>query len=57
MPGGGGGMVLTVLTSTGVQPAGGQSDANTHVTSEPGWAALGAMRPAHPWCQSCSPTR
>jgi hypothetical protein len=57
MPRGGGGIDSTVLPSSGVQPAGGQSVANTHVTSEPGYAALGAMRPAHPSRQSCSPTR
>lgn len=57
MPRGGGGIDSTVLASSGVQPAGGQSVANTHVMSEPGCAALGAMRPAHPSRQSCSPTR
>lgn len=57
MPWGGGGMACTVLASSGVQPAGGQSVANTHVMSDPGCAALGAMRPAHPSRQSCSPAR
>ncbi len=56
MPWGGGGMVWMVLASSGVQPAGGQSVANTHVMSDPGCAALGAMSPAHPSRQSCSPT-
>ena len=36
MPRGGGGIVSTVLASNGVQPVGGQSFANTQVTSEPG---------------------
>jgi hypothetical protein len=57
MPWGGGGMTCTVLVSSGVQPAGGQSVVNTHVMSDPGRAALEAMRPAHPSRQSCSPTR
>ena len=41
MPRGGGGMACTVLASSGVQPAGGQSVVNTHVMSDPGCAALG----------------
>lgn len=41
MPWGGGGVDSTVLASSGVQPAGGQSVANTHVTSEPVCAAPG----------------
>jgi hypothetical protein len=57
MPWGGGGMVCTVLASSGVQLAGGQSVANTQVMSDPGCAALGAMSPAHPSRQSCSPIR
>jgi hypothetical protein len=57
MPWGGGGMACTVLASNGVQPAGGQSLANTHAMSDPGCAALGAMSPAQPSRQSSSPTR
>ena len=56
MPWGGGGMACTVLASSGVQPVGGQFVTNTHVMSDPGCAALGATRPAHPSRQSCSPT-
>lgn len=55
MPRGGGGIDFTVLASSGVHSAGSESVANTHVMSEPGRAALAAMRPAHPSRQSCSP--
>jgi hypothetical protein len=50
-------MACTVLASSGVQPTGGRSVANTHVMSEAGRAALGAMRPADPSRQNCSSTR
>jgi thiamine monophosphate synthase len=48
MPGGGGGIVLTVPASSGVHPAGGQVVAKMQAMSEPGCAALGAISPAHP---------
>ena len=56
MPPDGGGIDPTVPASSGVQPTGGQLAANTHVIREPGCAALGAMIPAEPSRQSCSPT-
>ncbi len=57
IPRGGGGMTVTALALSGAQPAGGQRSANTHTTNDPVRAALGAINPAQPSCQSCSPTR
>ncbi len=47
----------TMLAFSGSQPSGGQESANTHATGASGRAALGAIRPTHPWRHSCSPTR